>query len=529
MRHARTGISLALFTCLTLMCSVGYAQPYAKHYLALDQQQHFMLDNVSVMSHKASYVGRAFSLTEAWEVDYKLIYPGTTVRDPSTGQYRMYYEVANTTGSLRNRHVAMATSQDGRSWTKPAVNATGSFYSTNPANNFISIDGTDWAYGASVFVDSNPSSSEPYKMVYRSAFQNILHAASSVDGIHFQTTGTIDDLTSHPIGGLDSQNTAFWDPKTEKYRSYMRYWYPRDATDPANVIGQRRGVHLKESEDWGDWSDGRQLIIDPNDLYGDADNTQLYTPGVTSYKGQYIGLPSVFYDPARGNPTESGAIEPSVMHSNDGVNWSSLTSDPLLSLDVHNLFGSDYMAFTQPTIVETDSDLLIYYSIIDRNHEDDSAFTFPYDFETEMHIASLRKDGFASVEFADSLGTWTTDRFSILDETDLLSINAIIGGDLQVELIDADSLTAFAGFGIDDFDGVSAGDYLNGNLAWGDSQLQDLSGQDVRLRFSATNSSIFSFRAVSVPEPSGIAVLLISCAALCRRLERCKHVITSTA
>ena len=73
--------------------------------------------------------------------------------DPATGQLRMYYEMC-VPGQEFQRGVAMATSTDGIHWTKPALNVTGTTYTTSPLNNFVNLPQT-WMGGPSVFIDPN--------------------------------------------------------------------------------------------------------------------------------------------------------------------------------------------------------------------------------------------------------------------------------------------------------------------------------------------------------------------------------------
>ena len=102
---------------------------------------------------QATYVGNVLGLDQPWESSYQLGYPGTVLTDPTTGQWRMYYEMC-VPGTESNRGVAMATSTDGIHWTKPALNCTGTTYSTSPLNNFVNLPQT-WMGGPSVFIDPN--------------------------------------------------------------------------------------------------------------------------------------------------------------------------------------------------------------------------------------------------------------------------------------------------------------------------------------------------------------------------------------
>ncbi len=39
----------------------------------------------------------------------------------------------------------------------------------------------------------------------------------------------------------------------------------------------------------------KQVLIDPIDIFGDGGWTDVYTPNVQVYHGQYIGMPAVYF------------------------------------------------------------------------------------------------------------------------------------------------------------------------------------------------------------------------------------------
>ena len=106
------------------------------HYLAADPSLRAETANVAVTLGQANYVGEVLGRDQAWENAYQIGYPGTVLRDPTTGQWRMYYEMC-VPGQEFQRGIAMATSNDGIHWTKPALNVTGTTYTAEQNNNFV--------------------------------------------------------------------------------------------------------------------------------------------------------------------------------------------------------------------------------------------------------------------------------------------------------------------------------------------------------------------------------------------------------
>ena len=104
------------------------------HFLAADPSLCAQLQNANVILGQATFVGRVLQLDQSWEAPFMIVYPGSVVTDPASGQWRMYYEVFK---SENERFVAMATSDDGVHWIKPPLNITGTTYTSYRRNNFV--------------------------------------------------------------------------------------------------------------------------------------------------------------------------------------------------------------------------------------------------------------------------------------------------------------------------------------------------------------------------------------------------------
>lgn len=149
------------------------------HYLAADPSLRANLQNTNVVMGQATYVGKVLEKDQSWESPYQLNYPGTVVTDPATGQWRMYYEMID---SSSRAFLAMATSTDGIHWTKPALDLTGTTYTTDPHNNFIKGPST-YMDGPNVFVDPNAPAGQQYRMTEHGNHEGKLYADTSADGL----------------------------------------------------------------------------------------------------------------------------------------------------------------------------------------------------------------------------------------------------------------------------------------------------------------------------------------------------------
>ena len=495
-RHPFLCLALVLMSGFTFHLSNQSAQGQSsRRYLAADAAQRFELQNIQITNHQAQHVGQAFELDQPWEQDLRVNYPGSTLWDAVNNEYRLYYEVVVggefASSGRTNRHLALATSSDGINWTKPALNITGNSNSNSSQNNFIATAGTSFAQGATVFIDPAAPAEQRYKITYRDLEQSnglSLIKGVSADGLSFQPVGLIDDLTDQGRG-LDSQNVAFWDPISNEFKSYSRYWF-----------GFLRGVALHRNDSWdGDWNVPRELILDPAEFYNDDGGTQFYTPGISTYHGQYIGIPSLYHD-----RVNDGRINSGLLHSVDGENWLSVGSEDFIDVSVHSPAGvDDFQIYAQPSIVEKNGELLFYYTYFDENHEADDSVFINLEYQSELHIAKLRRDGFTSLDAVGTeTATWLTGAILLTSDAGSLGLNAIINGNLSAEILDAGTLEVIDGFSLAESPQLLPGDYLDGQLVWtGGRSLAELDGQNVRFRFHFQDSSVFSFSVGSAPEP----------------------------
>lgn len=464
------------------------------HYLAADPSLRAQLTNVSVIQGQATTVGKVLERDQTWESSYLLEYPGTVVKDPSSGQWRMYYEMG-LPGQEFERGIAMATSTDGIHWTKPALNATGTKYTTDPNNNFVNLP-YKWMGGPSVFIDPNAPANQRYRMS-ATVNEKTLNAMTSADGINWTSAGIIDDRGSN--SALDSLNTVLWDSKTQQYTEYGRWWY-------GGGYGGRRGVYMKQSSTWdGTWTGARQFILDPinNIPAGSTNYYDIYTPAIQQYHGQYVALPSIYHHP--GSWSTSGAVYPSFMYSRDGIDWSIPDAyHSIVDLSVHGKNESNFTdaAYTATTMVESDGQLFIYYAYFPENHNSGGAAS------GEIYLATLPEDRFAGIQSAaGSVGTWTTSAITLSDDPGHLMLNALVDGSLRVEVLDASTLLPLAGFSLADAISLESGDFLSAVAQWtGRDTLNPLAGRTVALRFTMDDATIYGFHFVPAPEPSMIVL-----------------------
>ena len=105
-------------------------------------------------------------------------------------------------------------------------------------------------------------------------------------------------------------------------------------------------------------------------------------------------------------------------------------------------------------------------------------------------LATLRRDGFVSVNGPKEDGTMTTRAFVFLGDTLLLNADAV-GGAIAVEVLDREG-RPIDGFGRDEAV-VMTEDKIRHTLAWkGHKDLHQLQGRPIRLRLHLRSSRVFS-------------------------------------
>ncbi len=483
-----------------------------RRYLAADRSLHDRLENLTLVMGQARrqrVLWRQFD--ETWEKEHGLALGsmGSVIRDHE-GRYRMYYELML---SNEKRVTAVAFSDDGVHWTKPKLNLARHIVD-DPASNLIRLDPPEetvgrgllngkWYRGAYAFYDGQAASSKRrYKLLWRDGHD--MCVASSEDGLHFQTHGRAVDYYA------DTTASYFFDSLRGEYVIYGRVWLDRagrrtiqqrlgaDGKPPV-----RRGVVLHRSPQWHvvPWPKEtvKQVLIDPMDVFQGGGWTDIYTPNVQIYHGQYIGLPAVYFRrPLNDLSNTAGPIYPLFMHSVDGRTWDFPDKQhSIIDLQPHRLGENDEdevgMLFPAANFLEAEDHLKVYYGARGYQHHDQGDRS-----DVTYNLAVMRKDGFASLQATgDQRGIWVTDKLTIGRTATALRVNADVTGSLQVAVLDAETRKPVPGFGLED-SVAFRGDAIDQIIAWkSGAGVKELAGKPIRLRIHLTNADLYSFQFTS--------------------------------
>ncbi len=409
--------------------------------------------------------------TKAWEGSVIYVY-GTVLPNESGGGYRMWYHCLPTDVKYR---LCYATSTNGISWVKPSLNIV--TYAGSKRNNiFIQRSGQDHIPS----VIHTPWETDPlrrYKLINFDGVAGRFLGASSGDGIHWT------DSSANPILPPASDVGNFvWDPHAARYAGYMKV--------AAYVRGlRRRAVGFTATATFDSLWPAPYLVLAPDDFddrwASEPQRTHFYGLCGFAYETMYLGFLWVFRATDITGYND-GTIFVELVTSRDGIHWQREQGDrpPFLPLGAPGAWDDGMVFTTQQPLVEGGT-IRLYYGGIDGTH-------YATGWHGAIGLATLRKDGFASLDAGATTGTITTRRLQ--GATGQLRVNyASSGGWLKVEVLDA-SGNVLPGYGRADCAALQ-GDSVDQVVTW-NAHTQLPGGADpVRLRFLLQNASLFSFMA----------------------------------
>ena len=396
--------------------------------------------------------------------------------------YRMWYYCWGWPND--GSHALYATSADGIHWDKSKLGLLPWKVDGSANNNFVD------ASGSILHTPNDPDPARRYKAIHSGDFR----FSSSPDGLHWAP------LSKEPIFSAGDTGHVMWDPLTDKYRGYAKV--------NAQVAGlRRRAVGYSDGTGFEAWP-GMRLIMAPDDFDdrwvkpGSIQRTHFYNCPVLAYQTLYLGLMSIY----RAEDDEGyfhGPIFVELVTSRDGIHWFREEGDrpPLLACGPPRTW--DHGMVIAASVVPIGDQLRLYYSGYDGLHD-----YLP--FHSAIGLATLRKDGFASLDGEDNPGEVTTKRLTGL--TGQLHVNCQAGaGLLQVEVLDAKG-RIIPGYRKRDCNEPRT-DGVDQLVTWQEHKELPANKGPLRLRFFLKNVSLYSFYAgdnvkvLDEPAPEPLAAL----------------------
>jgi hypothetical protein len=489
---------------------------------------------------------------QPWEQggDGVYLFGGTLIFDEEEQIFKMWYRThvvektsaGDAIGEMPKGgyRTCYAISRDGLTWEKPNLGQVK--YAGSTDNNMLppGVGGMEYIRRPNLIKDYQEKDPEKrYKMVYMDEFGEkfVLAKAYSSDGIHWRMNAGQPVFFAPPV--IPNGVLFGWDPKIQLYVLFHR----KADSIPADVDGRRvrsePAFMRSTSRDFEHWGETQEIIkrneqIDPprwDPAHVGVLAAILYTEDL------YIGfLDTCITHSIEDVPEnlwevysmEHGEHRTELVISRDGKDWKRVAPHwEFLRPGLWGTWDRQHVALSKP-IVRND-EILIYYT---GNNLSCGAGLADHPQRRLIHkiidgqrmgyavgLAKLRLDGFVSMEGYEAGGTVTTR--PVVFEGDRLIINARAPkkpfpgvpvtdpqtgksfarqtgsgspfGKLRVEILDRNG-KAVTGYEAADCDTFS-GDETQHLVTWkGKSNLSELAGKPVRLRFYLQNAALYSFQ-----------------------------------
>jgi len=453
---------------------------------------------------------------EPWEADYIQLY-GNVLFDTDINKFRMWYSARYTPEGEKKclNTICHASSTDGLHWERTPVNRL--------EHNGLSLGNAvmkGQAIGPTVFhTPGDPNPDRRYRMFVYTG-DEILDASrmkaafSQHYSIFFSPDGyTWTPYENNPVVQGGDIATCLYDPVTQEYIAFPKIHRSDDGFN-------RRCVGVSLSRDFATWLtpniilsadaiddarvadrlerfQDRLVYVNPEQYHAD-----MY--GMTAYRcgGLRIGL-IWHFDISAHRPRELGGnhdgpvnIQLAYSRNPDAYSGWKRTEGrrDFLACGDDGAYDSGSI-YTAHSVIEREDELWIYYTGIDRTHGDRGSADKYSRFSREPHqphslnVATLRKEGFASIEAHYPPGSMTTRPLTLEGERLIINADAEKGA-IHVEVTDPEG-HPLPGFTRDDCLPFQD-DCTSGEVRWKNATLATLRGQTVRLTFHLQTARLYA-------------------------------------
>lgn len=411
-----------------------------------------------------------------WEGKVAYLYGSVLPGEDGTG-YRMWYH-ALSEGGYWNLY---ATSRDGLTWDKPALGLVD--FQGSKQNNIVFRRTKEDHIPQVIATPWEPDPARRYKLINydygRTRPDHVVSgfwAAFSRDGIHWS------DAPVNPVlPDVGDVGNVVWDAHTQQYVAYTKIFAPVDGY-------RRRSIGYATSKDFITWKPAELILVpdkfDDRWIKQDQQHTDLYGVSAFPYESGYVGFLWIF------RITDGGSEGPMLVElvsSRDGITWHRQEGDrpPILELGPAGTWDAGMIVTPNHPLVEGDR-IKLFYGGFGGTHGAGKQQT------AAVGLATLRKDGFASLDAGSTPGRVTTRLLA--QARGGLRVNAsLLSGWLKVEVLDRED-RVLPGYGLDDCVAVT-GDGVDLPVTWKTRKELPATPGELRLRFVFTQGSLFSFRA----------------------------------
>jgi hypothetical protein len=436
--------------------------------------------NITRVYHPfTKYAGNPLLIADKpWEGRTSYVY-GTVLPTEQGEGYRMWYQ-----GWTGKEYTNLyATSSDGLTWKKPELGMVD--FNGSSSNNIFLRRTKEDHLPQIIYTPWEKDTNRRYKLInYDYGRTKPNHLVSgfwgsySKDGIHWT------DVNNNPVLKDPGDVGNFvWDAHAKRYTGYPKVFAP--------VRGfSRRCVGVTATTDFEHWPSAQLILVpdkaDDHWVSGNNQRTEFYGLTAFPYESAYLGFLWIFHI---SDGINDGPIYCELVSSRNGINWvreETIRGErlPILPLGANGTWDQGMIFTTNHPLVENDV-VKLWYGGFNVTHDNSS------DSERAgIGLATLRKDGFASLDAAKTVGVVTTKPLKNLHGQLYLNANASIGS-IKVEVLTAKG-EVLHGFSRNNCK-VIRSDGTKLLVTWQNhSFLPDLPGVFC-LRFILQNASLYSF------------------------------------
>jgi hypothetical protein len=421
--------------------------------------------------------------------------------DPKDRLYKVWYHAGWFDGT------AYAYSEDGLSWTRPNLDI-------EPGTNRVLPRNEGERDGAGAWLDlqtTNPA--ERYKMfVYYRQFDRRRETGASVapsanraalgrqvssggsiytssDGVHWTHRG--------PTGPCGDNTNFHYDPFRKRW-----FYSVRVQGENGELLGGS-AVRKRAYRECVDFVQGAQWAQDDLVLFAAADDedlpdpvvgdkAQLYNVDAIGYESLMLGVFTIHRGPANNVGLRTGIpkiTDLTLAYSRDGLHWQRPDRSAFLACSRQpDTWNRGYLHSNSAVCVIAGDELRFYFSAFSGQSPRLGGHMYA---GGAMGLATLRRDGFASMDAAAEPGSLTTPLLDLDGRYLFVNANAR-GGELTAEILGPDG-KVLPGLAKNNCQPIR-GDRTCQRVSWkGASDLGRLRGQPVSLRFHAVNAALYAF------------------------------------
>ena len=440
------------------------------------------LEGVRLQLQQPQFADKAVAFDSPWEGKFS----GCITVLCDGERYLMYYRGMPRVEKPVFDCTCLALSKNGIDWEKPVLGLHE--YNGSRDNNIVMRGEDKSSHNFCPFLDRRPGvpQSERFKAIGGTHPEGIF-AYSSPDGIHLKRIQEAPIVTSKPFA-FDSQNVAFWSEQEQCYVLYYRTWRRLRADDKG--LGYR-WVSRRTSKDFLNWSDAVEMDA------GDAPVEQIYTQQTHPYFRAlhiYISLAARFW-PGRQVVTDENAAQIGVH-----PNYFRACSDGVL---MTSRGGNRYDRTFLESFLRPGGGLNNWVSranypalgIVPTGDRKMSLYANRHYAAPTAHAArfNLRTDGFVSANAPFAGGYLLTKPLRFAGNELIINYSTSAAGGIFVAIQDYTG-KPLPGYTLSEADEI-IGDEIERSVTWdGRSNVGDLAGKVVQLKFVMKDADLYSFR-----------------------------------